>query len=107
MRNQTTRAACAVAALSLLALTGCDQMDPLTRPYVWVPSNVNPRNIAAMAVNPGDLVQGRESRTRRAVQESDAVDRLWTGHPAGLMNGTGGPAASGAPAAAAAPSGGS
>jgi type IV pilus biogenesis protein CpaD/CtpE len=106
MRNQTARAACAAAALSLLALSGCDQIDPMTRPYVWVPSDVNPHNVAAMAVNPADLVHGRESGNRRAVQESDAVDRLWAGRPAGLLSTTGGPSTASAPAAAP-PAGGS
>jgi len=75
----------AAAALSLLALTGCDQMDPMTRPYYWQPSEVNPANIAAMAVNPADLIHGQHADTRRVVEDSDAVDRIWTGKPTTLL----------------------
>jgi type IV pilus biogenesis protein CpaD/CtpE len=93
------RAACAAAMLSLLALSGCDKIDPLTRPYVWVPTNVNPHNIAAMAVNPSDLVRGRESKNTRAIEESDAVEHLWSGHPAALLSGGGGASAAATPPA--------
>lgn len=104
MKNQLARAACAAVTLSLFALAGCDQTDPLLRPYVWVPSDVNVHNIAAQAVDPADLLHGRETQKRRAVQESDAVDHLWAGHPAPLLGSGGG--GGGAAPAAAPPSGG-
>jgi type IV pilus biogenesis protein CpaD/CtpE len=109
MRNRFTRASCAVAALSLLALAGCDQIDPLTRPYVWKATNVNVRNIAAMADDPLDLIRGRETRSRRAIQESDAVEHLWAGKTMPLLGATGGPGGggSGGGGGAAAPAGGS
>jgi hypothetical protein len=110
MRNPITRASFtltswAAAALGLLALTGCDQTDPLTKPYAWHPTDINARNIAAMANNPADLVRGRETKARRAVQESDAVEHVWTGHPVPLLGGSGG--SSGAAPAAAPGAGGS
>jgi hypothetical protein len=73
------RAVCAAAALSLLGLAGCDQIDPLKRPYMWEATGVNARNIAAMAANPADLVHGRDTARRRVAMESDGVDRLWSG----------------------------
>ena len=79
MRHSGSRAACAAAALSLLALAGCDQIDPLKRPYMWYASGVNTQNIRAMAANPTDLAHGRDTPTRRAGLDSDSVDRLWNG----------------------------
>jgi len=66
----------AYAALCLLALAGCNSMDPLTRPYVWKPTDINAHNIAAMAANPADLRRGRDKAKRQVGLESDAVDRL-------------------------------
>ena len=84
------------ASLILLGLTGCQQLDPLTRPYSWQPSNVNASNIAAMAVRPADLMQGRHVSARRPAREdSAAADRLLSGKPAPVLSGGGGGAASG------------
>lgn len=80
----TVRAALALSLIPI-ALTGCDQIDPMTRPYYWHPSEVNPLNIAAMAANPDDLRHGQHSDRRRTVQDSDAVDRIWTGKPTPLL----------------------
>jgi hypothetical protein len=78
-----------------VALTGCDQIDPLKRPYMWHPTGVNEQNIAAMAVNPADLVHGHDSPQRRVVFESDGVARLWTGHQLPLLSDTPGAGSSG------------
>ena len=67
------------AAIGLLTLAGCDQIDPLKRPYMWHDANVNALNIAAMAANPADLYHGRDSSRRRSAMDADSVDRLWTG----------------------------
>jgi hypothetical protein len=75
----------------------------MTRPYVWVPTEVNRHNIAAMAVNPNDLIEGQDSTRRRAIQETDAVDRLWSGKPLPLLNISGGSGGGGAPTGGAAP----
>ena len=107
MRNSLTRAPCVAAALGLLALTGCDQTDPLTRNYVWHPTDVNLHNIAAQVDNPEDLLRGRESAGRRSAQESDAVTRLWGGKSTGMLSPAGGPATGGGAPAAAPPAGGS
>jgi len=82
------------AAVSLVTLTGCDQIDPLKRPYMWHATGINDQNIAAMAVNPADLVHGRDSTQRRVVVESDGVTRLWTGHSLPLLSDTPGASAS-------------
>ena len=108
-RTPGTRSLWAAAAISLLALTGCNQIDPLQRPYMWHATGVNQQNIAAMAVNPADLVHGRDSPRRRVVVESDGVTRLWTGRQLPLMSDT--PGASSSPSSsggggAAAPTGG-
>jgi hypothetical protein len=84
----------AAAAISLVGLTGCNQIDPLKRPYMWEASGVNDQNIAAMAVNPADLVHGRDAPQRRVIVESDGVTRLWTGKQLPLLSDTPGAAAS-------------
>ena len=87
------RTLCATATLSLpalgpLALTGCDKMDPMTRPYYWNESEANKTNIAAMVANKNDLTHGRHSDRRRDIEESDAVERVWTGHATPLLTET-------------------
>ena len=83
-----SRTLLASATLGLLALSGCDQMDPMTRAYVWNPSGTNPHNIAAMAVNPADLIHGREGGPHRASMDTDAVDRVWSNKPTPLLSTT-------------------
>jgi len=77
----------ATAALGLLVLAGCDQIDPLKRPYMWQEVDANVHNIAAMAVNPADLTRGRETARRQAIMESEAVDRAWSGRLTPLLAG--------------------
>jgi hypothetical protein len=83
-----TRMAGVTAALSLLALAGCDQIDPLKRPFMWEESGVNASNIAAMAANPTDLTRGRDTPQRRVRVESEAVEHLWNGTPKPLLSGS-------------------
>jgi hypothetical protein len=78
----------------LVALAGCDQIDPLKRPYMWHATGINDQNIAAMAANPADLVHGRETNQRRVVVESDGVTRLWTGRSLPLLSDTPGASSS-------------
>ncbi len=105
MRKTFRRTLFAAVALSLLGLTACEQMDPLTKSYVWKPTNANAANIAAMAANPADLIVGRDSRSRRVVVESESIERVWTDKPRPLLTGGGG-AGAGAGAGASAPAGG-
>jgi len=97
---------CAAAAASLLALTGCNQIDPLKRPYMWHESGANQHNIAAMAVNPADLSHGRDTSKRQAITESDGVRRLWSGTQLPLLTSggsSGGGASGGASGGGSAP----
>jgi hypothetical protein len=76
---------------------------------MWHATGINQQNIAAMAVNPTDLVHGRDSPQRRVVVESDGVTRLWTGKPLPLLSDTPGATSSGSSSSgggAASPSGG-
>jgi len=75
---------CAAAAVALLALAGCDNIDPLKRPYMWNESGVNQQNIAAMAANPADLYHGRDTPKRKVAVESDAIEHFWNGKPTPL-----------------------
>jgi len=107
-RTPGTRTLWTVSAVGLLMLTGCDQIDPLQRPYMWHATGINEQNIAAMAVNPADLVHGRDSPQRRVVVESDGVTRLWTGKQLPLLSDTPGSSTSGSSSSGggASPSGG-
>jgi hypothetical protein len=88
MKQSNSRALCAAAAVSLLCLAGCNQIDPLKRPYMWYATGVNQQNIHTMAANPTDLVHGRETTTRRSAQDADSVDRLWNGKVLALPSDT-------------------
>ena len=79
----------AALALIALSLTGCEQIDPLTRPYSWVPENANAHNIAAMAVRPSDLTVGRHVEKRAARDASLAAERLAAGKAKSLGGGGG------------------
>ena len=96
MPNAIARTLCAAATFSLLALAGCDQIDPLTRPYMWHPSDAVLHNMAVMAANPADLVHGRETARHQVGMEADSVDRVWTGKQLPLLGGAAGGVSSGA-----------
>jgi type IV pilus biogenesis protein CpaD/CtpE len=106
MKRTCNRSILLLATCVPLALAGCSQIDPLTAPYKWHPTNVNAANIAAMAANPADLVRGRSSTRRLSVMDSDAVDRVWTNKPTALSGGSSGGGSGGASGGGAAPSGG-
>jgi hypothetical protein len=98
----------AAAAVSLLALAGCDQIDPLKRPYMWEESGVNDHNIAVMAANPSDLSRGRETPKRNVSLESDSIEKLWAGKPTPFAGGgASGSSSSGASGSSSATPGGS
>jgi hypothetical protein len=99
MFNLTIRPLLACAALGLLTLTGCEQTDPLTRPYMWHPTDANRQNIAVMAANPADLSRGRGITRNRVRADSEAVEHLWAGKPVPFVGGSGGSPAAAAPAA--------
>ncbi len=101
--SSTTRGV--LVALALVAAPGlvaCERIDPLTKPYAWHPTDSVARNVTAMAAHPADLIRGRDNPRRNARMEADAIERIWTGHPVQLLNGTSS-GGSGAPAAAGGP----
>ena len=69
----------AVAALPLLTMAGCAQIDPLTKEGIWRPTGANDANLRAMVAVPSDLAYGRAARTSDGHLAARAVDRLRTG----------------------------
>ena len=67
------------AALPLLVLGGCAQLDPLTKEGVWRPTGANDANLRAMVAVPSDLAYGRAARTSDGRLAAQAVERLRTG----------------------------
>jgi len=67
------------AALPLLVLGGCAQIDPLTKEGVWRPTGANDANLRAMVAVPSDLAYGRAARTSDGRSAAQAVERLRTG----------------------------
>ena len=67
------------AALPLLLLAGCSQIDPLTKEGVWRPTGANDANLRAMVAVPSDLAYGRAARTSNGELAARAVERLRTG----------------------------
>ena len=98
-------------AAMLLALGACTQYEPFERVGTWRAEGTNQANLATMANNPLDLVQGRTDNSPHFKQPGAAVTTLWAAKPTqGLLPGLkgGGEVAAGAgpaqtPAPAAAP----
>jgi hypothetical protein len=67
--------------LSLLLLGGCAQIDPYTREDMWQPNGANSLNLAAMVVQPSDLIRGHGDPGPQPVLASIAVGRLLLGVP--------------------------
>ncbi len=95
----------------LLALGACAQYEPFERAGTWRAEGSNQANLATMAANPLDLVQGRSDNSPRYKQPGAAITTLWSNKPIqGLLPGlkgggevTAGSGPATAPAAAAAP----
>ena len=102
MRDQIITVRAVFATLGLLCLAGCDQTDPLKRDYVWHPTDVNRTNIAAMAVNPRDLIHGHGTDNRSSILDTLAIGHITSGKPVALpdASSTGGSNASGGAAGA-------
>lgn len=83
-RNAMLRRMAALAGLGamLIGLGGCQYMDPYRRPGMWSPTGANQANLAAMAVNPEDLIQGHGATEGiPAVMVSTPVDRVLADKP--------------------------
>ena len=73
---------CGLAALTAILLAGCTgrELDPYDQAGMWQPEGVVQGNLAAMVVNPHDLILGRGTAAPSVKQASSAVDRLWKGN---------------------------
>jgi len=60
----------------LVALAGCDQVDPYTRPGNWRPNGANDANLRAMVAVPADLVAATPASPANGQLSAAAVDRL-------------------------------
>lgn len=90
----------------LLALGACTQYEPFERVGTWRAEGSNQANLATMAANPLDLVQGRSDNSPRYRQTGAAVTTLWATKPTqGLLPGLkgGGEVTAGSGAATAPP----
>jgi type IV pilus biogenesis protein CpaD/CtpE len=87
---------------SLVTLSGCDSRDPYMRTDVWQPTGANAGNIAAMVVDPHDLISGHGTPVQNASEPALAVGHVWQDQPKPLVPGQGG----GSGATAASPSSG-
>ncbi len=65
----------------LALLAGCGSRDPYARDDVWYPTNANAANLAAMAVNPNDLVTGHGDPKQSGAAHVLAVERIKTDNP--------------------------
>ena len=62
----------------LVALTGCDQVDPYTRPGNWRPIGANDANLRAMVAVPADLAEATPASPADGNRAAMAVARLRT-----------------------------
>ena len=80
-----------IAALAgLVALAGCDSMDPYMRTDVWKPNGANAGNIAAMVADPHDLISGHGAIFHDANAPALAIGHVWTDQPKSLTPAAGG-----------------
>jgi hypothetical protein len=62
--------------LLLIALAGCDQIDPYKRPGAWRPNGANDFNLRAMVAVPSDLAQATPADSGDGVLAAAAAARL-------------------------------
>ena len=70
------RPAHAAALVLLLAVAGCDRIDPYTREGAWRPNNANEANLRAMVAVPSDLVWATPASRPDGGLAAAAVARL-------------------------------
>ena len=77
-----------VAFAALLLLGGCTDTDPYIRPGMWQPTGANKLNLAAMLVQPNDMIRGRGTTGTPGVEAAGPVTRYWAGRPVALPTST-------------------
>ena len=65
--------------LALIALVGCDAVDPYQRAGLWRPNHANDFNLTRMVAAPGDLAYGAGDGAGDGQQAVAALDRLRAG----------------------------
>ncbi len=76
------------ALISALLLAGCADTDPYRRAGQWQPTGANSLNLAAMVVNPRDLIRGHGDRASDGSESVAGVTRLWSGRVTPLPGGS-------------------
>lgn len=69
----------AAVSLTVLAVAGCEEYDPLYRDGLWEPMHVNRANLTMAVANPADLVRGHGVPTADGQLAAAAVQRLHEG----------------------------
>ncbi len=85
-RNGTWLGRAFSAAILVGLLGGCEDRDPYRRTDVWYPSGVNAGNIAAMVVNPADLISGHGVQRSDGKEAVTAVNHIWQDRPKPLLD---------------------
>ena len=76
--------------IGVLALAGCDQLDPQLKVDAWRPTGANAGNIAAMVANPRDLVSGHGMIFEDSGAATLAVGHITADQPKPMTGGGGG-----------------
>lgn len=66
----------AALLLLMLAVTGCQKLDPYEREDAWRPNGANAANLRAMVAVPADLVAGRLAAPANGSLAVEALTRL-------------------------------
>ena len=69
------------AIVVALLLAGCAETDPYQRTGMWQPVGANTLNLAAMVVNPNDLLRGRGTTATPGIEAVPPVLRYWANRP--------------------------
>jgi hypothetical protein len=72
----TMTRACTLLLPMWVALAGCNQIDPYTRPGNWRPNGANDANLRAMVAVPADLAVATPASPADGQLAATAVDRL-------------------------------
>jgi type IV pilus biogenesis protein CpaD/CtpE len=70
----------------VLALAGCEELDPYHRQHVWYPTGASHANVAAMVANPHDMIRGHGDARADGAEAEGAVTRLRQDHAKPLLN---------------------